>query len=247
MAVRDPLVTPVLRRALSLADPFEDILGHRFTRPDLLREALTHRSAVHSGLQQNGSRRKGAGSNERLEFVGDRVLGLLMAEWLAERFPEEQEGGLGRRLGHLVSQPVLADVAEAIGLGTALEVSPGEARAGVKRQASVLADALEAALGAMFLDAGLDPARNFVRRAFAKVMETQAAPPKDSKTGLQEWAQGRGLDLPNYVVASRAGPSHAPIFVVTVTVAGRTGTGTAGAKRAAEQLAALDLLGQLTA
>jgi ribonuclease-3 len=223
-----------------LPDPFEDILGHAFTRPELLREALTHRSAAHSP-----SRRKGAGSNERLEFVGDRVLGLLMAEWLAERFPDEQEGGLGRRLGHLVSQPVLAEVAEQIGLGAALEVSPGEARAGVKRQATVLADALEASLGAMFIDAGLEPARNFIRRAFAEVMETQAAPPKDPKTGLQEWAQARGLELPHYIVASRAGPSHSPVFVVTVAVAGRTGSGTAGAKRAAEQLAATDLLVQL--
>jgi ribonuclease-3 len=223
-----------------LPDPFEDILGHAFTRPELLREALTHRSAAHSP-----SRRKGAGSNERLEFVGDRVLGLLIAEWLAERFPDEQEGGLGRRLGHLVSQPVLAEVAEQIGLGAALEVSPGEARAGVKRQATVLADALEASLGAMFIDAGLEPARNFIRRAFAEVMETQAAPPKDPKTGLQEWAQARGLELPHYIVASRAGPSHSPVFVVTVAVAGRTGSGTAGAKRAAEQLAATDLLVQL--
>ena len=247
MAVRDPLVAAVHGCALRLADPFESILGHEFTRPELLREALTHRSAAHSGSRPKGGRVKGAGSNERLEFVGDRVLGLLIAEWLSERFPDEQEGGLGRRLGHLVSQPVLAEVAEQIGLGAALDVAPGEVRAGVKRQATVLADALEAALGAMFLDAGLEPARRFIRRAFAEVMETQSAPPKDSKTGLQEWAQGRGLPLPRYLVASRAGPSHAPVFVVTVTVAGRTGSGTAGSKRSAEQLAASDLLGQLTA
>lgn len=241
MAVRDPLVAVILGRALILADSFESILGHEFTRPELLREALTHRSAAHSR-----SRAKGRSSNERLEFIGDRVLGLLMAEWLSERFPEDQEGGLGRRLGHLVSQPVLAEVAERIGLGAALHVAPGEARAGVMRQATVLADALEAALGAMFLDAGLDPARRFIRCVFAPVMETQAAPPKDAKTGLQEWAQGRGLPLPSYVIASRAGPSHAPVFIVTVTVAGRTGNGTAGSKRSAEQLAASDLLGQLT-
>ncbi len=251
MAVGDPLVAAIQRRQLGLADPFESILGHAFARPELLREALTHRSAVsglrQKGVKEKGARRKGSGSNERLEFVGDRVLGLLMAEWLAERFPEEQEGGLGRRLGHLVSQPVLAEVAERIGLGVALEVSPGEARAGVKRQATVLADALEAALGAMFLDAGLAPARDFIRRAFAPAMETQATPPKDPKTGLQEWAQGRGLELPDYQIASRAGPSHSPVFVVTVTVAQRTGSGTAGSKRAAEQLAADDLLGQLTA
>ena len=103
--------------------PFEQILDHRFARPGLLREALTHRSAAH--------RRGRIASNERLEFMGDRVLGLLVAEWLVERYPREQEGELGRRLAHLVSQPVLAEVAEAIGLGAALAVSAGEARAGV--------------------------------------------------------------------------------------------------------------------
>ncbi len=96
-----------------------------------------------------------------MEFVGDRVLGLLIAEWLAERFPREQEGDLGRRLAVLVSQPVLAEVAETIGLGDALAVAPGEAKAGVRRRATVLADALEAALGAVYLDGGLEPARVF--------------------------------------------------------------------------------------
>ncbi len=118
-----------------MAIPMEELLGHRFSRPDLLREALTHRSAARRGAL-------GAASNERLEFMGDRVLGLLISEWLVERFPAEQEGELGRRLAHLVSQPVLASVAEAIGLGAALSVSPGEAKAGVKQRATVLADAL---------------------------------------------------------------------------------------------------------
>lgn len=214
---------------------FETILGHQFTRPELLREALTHRSAVRP-------RGRGPGSNERLEFVGDRVLGLLVAEWLVERYPTEQEGELGRRLAHLVSQPVLAQVGETIGLGIALSVSPGEAKAGVKQRATVLADALEAALGALYLDGGLACARAFVRRAFAAPMVAQSAPPKDAKTALQEWAQARGLDLPHYDVASRSGPPHAPEFRVTVAVGGRVGTGIAGNKRAAEQRAAEDLL-----
>lgn len=242
------MVAPVLGCALSLAvqpisapEPteFEAILGHSFARPNLLREALTHRSAAFQRSRQGG------GSNERLEFIGDRVLGLVMAEWLIERFPDEQEGGLGRRLGHLVSQPVLAAIAEEIGLGAALNVSPGEARAGVTGSASVLADALEASLGAMFLDAGLEPARKFVRRAFESAMATQVDAPKDAKTGLQEWAQRQGLPLPAYVVASRTGPSHSPSFVITVQLAGRIGSGTAGAKRLAEQLAAADLLEQV--
>jgi ribonuclease-3 len=212
------------------------VLGHDFARPELLREALTHRSVAG---------RRGGFSNERLEFIGDRVLGLVVAEWLGERFPNEQEGELGRRLAHLVSQPVLAGIAEAIGLSHLLSVAPGEARAGVKRRATVLADALEAAIGALYLDGGLDPARAFVRRAWADAMARLTAPPKDAKTALQEWFQARGQPLPKYELVSRDGPPHAPEFVVRVSVAGRTGTGTAGSKRAAEQEAAADLLGQV--
>ena len=220
-----------------MSGTIETILGHEFNRAELLREAMTHRSAIHGR-----TRSKGRGSNERMEFIGDRVLGLLIAEWLIERFPREQEGELGRRLAHLVSQPVLAHVAEAIGLGEALAVSPGEARAGVRRRATVLADALEAALGALYLDGGIERARAFVRRAWGDAMSAQAAPPKDAKTALQEWLQARGLGLPEYIVVSRAGPPHAPEFVVSVTVGTVAGTGTAGSKRAAEQLAAEELL-----
>lgn len=216
-----------------MSETFEAILGHVFQRPALLREALTHRSAAHG---------RGHGSNERLEFIGDRVLGLTMAEWLAERYPEEQEGELGRRLAYLVSQPVLAAVAETAGLASALSVSPGEARAGVTRRATVLADALEAALGALYLDGGLDAARRFVRRAWNDAMTTQVEPPKDAKTALQEWAQKRGKDLPCYAVTDRSGPPHAPEFTVTVTVGDVAASGRAGSKRAAEQFAAESLL-----
>jgi ribonuclease-3 len=225
--------------------PIETILGHQFAKPALLREALTHRSASPRSGRRSAAGKHGAGSNERLEFVGDRVLGLLMAEWLAERFPHEQEGDLGRRLGHLVSQPVLAAVADAIGLHDALDVSPGEAKAGVKQRATVLADALEAALGAVYLDGGLAPARGFVRRAWDAAMTAQAEPPKDAKTALQEWAQTLGPDLPVYALTGRAGPPHAPDFTVTVTAGGTSGTGTAGSKRAAETAAAADLLARL--
>jgi ribonuclease III len=239
VAVRNPLEPSGDGCALSasaLTTPIETILGHDFARPELLREAMTHRSAAH------GRGRRGKGSNERMEFVGDRVLGLLMAEWLAERFPREQEGDLGRRLAVLVSQPVLAEVAEAIGLGEALSVAPGEAKAGVRRRATVLADALEAALGALYLDGGIAQARGFVRRAWDDVMTRLETPPRDAKTMLQEWVQARGLGLPEYVVESRVGPPHAPEFVVTVAAGGSTGSGLAGSKRAAEQLAAQELL-----
>jgi ribonuclease-3 len=211
------------------------LLGHRFANRGLLGQALTHRSAA----------RRGRESNERLEFVGDRVLGLIIAEWLAERFPAEQEGELGIRLADLVSQPVLADVADRVGLAEVLTVSPGESRAGVRHLATVLADAVEAAIGALYLDAGLGPARDFIRRAWEQVVALQIAPPKDAKTALQEWAQARGLPLPAYAVESREGPPHAPVFVIMVRVGGETATGRAGSKRAAEQLAADDLLERL--
>ena len=219
-----------------MSGDLEAILGHAFCRPELLREALTHRSI---------SARRGGISNERLEFIGDRVLGLLMAEWLAERFPAEQEGALGSRLALLVSQPVLVAVAEAIELGTSIAVAPGEARVGVKRRATVLADALEATIGALFLDDGLAPARDFVRRVWQGQMQALVAPPKDAKTALQEWLQAKGKDLPAYKIVSREGPSHAPVFVIAVASGALVGTGRAGAKRLAEQEAAADLLRQL--
>ena len=226
--------------------PIETILGHHFARPALLREALTHRSAApRAGVRRADAQKHGAGSNERLEFVGDRVLGLLMAEWLAERFPHEQEGGLGRRLGYLVSQPVLAQIATAIGLDEVLAVSPGEARVGVKKLATVLADALEATLGALYLDGGLAPARDFVRRAWEPAMASQTELTKDPKTALQEFVLARSPTLPVYTVTGRSGPPHAPEFSVTVTAAGQSGAGTANSKRAAEAAAAAELLQRL--
>jgi ribonuclease-3 len=249
MALRNPLVAPVHGDHLTDSERLaraEAVLGHHFARPQLLQEALTHRSAS----QGVGRRGRVMASNERLEFVGDRVLGLLVAEWLIERFPREQEGELGRRLAQLVSQPVLAAIAETLGLSAVLSVAPGESRAGVRKRATVLADGVEAVLGAIFLDAGLDAARRFVRHAWDAAMTAQAEPPKDAKTALQEWAQARGFELPTYQLVSREGPPHAPVFVMGVTVtdkagSGETGTGTASTKQAAEQLAAAALLATL--
>ena len=253
MAVRDSLVAHVFEHHLTesqSADALtraEAILGHRFARPDLLQEALTHRSAV-SGKPAGRGRTapsSGAGSNERLEFIGDRVLGLLMAEWLAERFPHEQEGALGPRLAHLVSQPAIAAIAEQLGLPAVLAVAPGESRAGVRKLATVLSDATEALIGAMYLDAGLAPARAFVRRAWDEAMRTQAAPPKDAKTALQEYLLGRAKPLPDYELVSRDGPPHDPVFTIAVAAGGLRGEGKAGSKRLAERLAAADLLDKL--
>lgn len=222
------------------------ILDHRFARPDLLAEALTHRSAAHGRRRplRRGERR-GVGSNERLEFIGDRVLGLVVAEWLIERFPHEQEGELGPRHAHLVSRQAVAEIAQSIGLSRALAVAPNEARAGVGQLATVLADAMEAAIGALYLDGGLEAARRFVRRAWQPAMDAMVLPPKDPKTALQEWLMARAMALPEYRTVVREGPSHAPNFVIEVAGAGHVGTGSAGSKRLAEREAAADLLAKL--
>ncbi|GBQ95243.1 ribonuclease III [Acetobacter nitrogenifigens DSM 23921 = NBRC 105050] len=221
----------------------QQAIGHQFRAPDLLREALTHRSAAHQRATGRGKRAtRGAGSNERLEFIGDRVLGLLMAEWLLERYPAEQEGALGSRHAQLVSRTTLAEVALALDIPAALDVAAHEERIGIRNTANVLADAVEALLGALYLDDGLAPARVLVRRFWTDAIVAQGRPPKDPKTALQEWALARGLALPAYEMLSADGPSHAPRFVVQAHVAGFSGQGEAGNKRAAESAAAADLL-----
>ena len=217
--------------------------GHVFNRPELLREALTHRSAV----PRNAGRAARIRSNERLEFVGDRVLGLLMAEWLAERFPDEAEGLLARRHAHLVAEPQLAAVGAALGISDMLVVAPNEARAGVGRGAAVVADAVEAMLGAVFLDGGLDAARRLVRQAWGDVLQAQDKPPKHPKSDLKEWLEARGAALPPFHEVSRSGPAHAFEFTVSVSAMGRTGSGCANTKQSAERDAAADLLRQLQA
>jgi len=218
----------------------EDMLGYKFKRSDLLREALTHRSAA-SGR----AKRRGQGSNERLEFIGDRVLGLVIAEWLAERFPAEQEGQLGPRHAYLVSRDALALVGQQIGFSRVLALGANETLTGVARLANVLADAMEAAIGAVYLDGGLASAQQVIRGAWARVIDAQKTPPKDAKTALQEKLLGRGDKLPVYDVMSSIGPSHAPKFLVRVIGGGRTANGEAGSKRAAERLAAAALLALL--
>ncbi len=218
-------------------------LGHTFTRPDLLREALTHRSAV----PRTHGRSPAVRSNERLEFIGDRVLGLLMAEWLAERFPSEPEGLLARRHAELVAEPQLAEIGARLGLSDMLIVAPNEARAGVGRGVAVVADALEAVLGALFLDGGLETARRFVRDAWAAAVAAQERPPKHPKSDLKEWLESRGAALPPFLEEARSGPAHALVFAVTVSAMGRTGTGSANTKQSAEREAAADLLRQLQA
>jgi ribonuclease-3 len=214
-----------------MTETLQERLGHRFSNKALLEQALTHRSAA-------DPRRRMLDSNERLEFLGDRVLGLCIAEWLAERFPQEREGDLGKRLATLCSQDIIAPIAEKMGLAAALRVPPSEGRTGLRARATVLADALEAVLGAVYLDGGLDVAQKVVRREWAAAIEVDAKPPVSAKNRLQEWTLGRGLGLPDYQHQSVTGPSHAPVFVVTVLAAGRTADGMGENKRAAEQAAA---------
>ncbi|MCS6891689.1 MAG: ribonuclease III [Rhodovarius sp.] len=219
-------------------EAFEERLGYRFSRPELLAQALTHRSAAGPG-------RGALASNERLEFLGDRVLGLLIAEWLIERFPEEREGDLGKRVAALVSREALAPIAERLGLPAALRVPPAEGRSGLRERANVLADALEALLGALFLDGGLEAARRFVRREWAEAMAAAAAPPVSAKSRLQEYTMARGQGLPVYEQVSVTGPAHAPVFVVRVRAMGREAEGRGETKRAAETAAAENWLAGL--
>lgn len=232
-------------------DALQERLGHRFLRPELLEHALTHRSAVSARHPRRSRaeavRIRDTASNERLEFVGDRVLGLLVAEWLLEHFPDEPEGGLGPRHAHLVSRTALAGIAEEIDLPAALKIAAHEEQAGIRHLANVQADALEAVLGALYLDAGLEPARRFVQRYWRPMMDGQIEPPKDPKTALQEWVLARAATLPVYETLSMDGPSHAPHFTVEVSAMGETGRGEAGSKRLAESAAASDLLGRLRA
>ena len=197
-------------------------LGHEFTNPALLREALTHRSAV----PRSHGRKPTIRSNERLEFVGDRVLGLTMVEWLVELFPDEPEGLLARRQADLVSEHHLAAIGTGLGLADMLIVAPNEARAGVGSGTAVVADATEAVLGAIFYDGGLDAARRFVRTHWAGAIGDQAKPPKHPKSDLKEWLEAaRRHPSALRRQGERSGPAHAFVFTVTVTAMDSTGTG----------------------
>ena len=219
--------------------PLEDALGHHFAKSDLLLEALTHPSAV----RRRGIARRGY---ERLEFLGDRVLGLIVAELLWRRFPTEAEGELTRRHTHLVRRDALAEVAEVVGLGAQIIVSPGEDAAGVRENKSVLADVCEAVIAALYLDGGLAAARRFVENRWEMRLSALGEPPRDPKTTLQEWVQARGLPLPDYRTVATEGPAHRRRFTVTVNVEGLDpATASGSSKRAAETAAAAAALAAL--
>lgn len=214
----------------------QERLGYAFTSRRLLVQAITH-----SSFQGDGSGRRSC--NERLEFVGDRVLGLVIANLLYRRFPGEEVGALARRHAAAVRREALVEIAERLELAACLRLSRGEEEAGGRRNPGLLADAAEALIAAIFMDGGYEPAREAVERLWRDLVERDASPPKDAKTLLQEWAQGRGLPLPMYRETERSGPPHAPLFRVEVSVEGLEPIAATGpSKRAAERAAAESLL-----
>lgn len=213
----------------------ETALGYTFKGRDGLDRALTHASTR--------TDRRDPEDNERLEFLGDRVLGLVIAELLVEREPAASEGILARRFNRLVKREACAAVGRAIGIGRAMRLSQSEEESGGRNKDTILADAVEALLGAIFLEAGFDTVRTVVRRLWAPLLEGLPETVTDAKSALQEWAQGQGLALPHYVETGREGPDHAPVFTTEVRIAGREpARGSGASKRQAEQSAAAALL-----
>jgi ribonuclease III len=211
----------------------EERLGHQFADRSLLVAALTHASA------RPARRRKGGETYQRLEFLGDRVLGLAIADMLTRRFPEAPEGDLGRRLARLVSAEACTEAARRMGLDQHIRVADGTLTDSGRAAAGILADACEAVLGALYRDCGLEPAFRIVERYWGPMLESMQGPLRDAKTELQEWAHRRNLETPRYQEVGRSGPDHAPEFVVEVVIAGAEGAQAKGrSKREAEQEAA---------
>lgn len=211
-------------------------IGHRFSRPELLARAVTH-SSMSSPTRQD---------NQRLEFLGDRVLGLVMAEALLAHDKKASEGQLAPRYNALVRKETCADVARQLGLGDALKLGRSEMLSGGRRKQALLGDAMEAVIAAVYLDGGFDAARSLILRLWAKRIAGVETDARDPKTALQEWAQARGMTPPGYVELGRSGPDHQPVFTVEARLEnGEVERAEAGTKRAAEQAAARALLARM--
>ena len=225
------------RRKAAVA-ALEANLGHKFADRDLLDRALTHSSA--------GEGAREVRHNERLEFLGDRVLNLLTAERLMELYPDEREGELTKRMHALISGETCARVAERIGLSEALRLSGGESRRGGRANATILGDACEALLAALYRDAGLQGTRQVFERIWAEEFEAaESSAGSNPKSELQEWAAQRKLPQPAYEVTSRTGPAHAPTFEVELRVGEMPpARGRAGSRQQAEKAAAEAFLQQ---
>jgi ribonuclease-3 len=223
------------RRRRSVAG-FEDRIGYRFKDPALLDQALTHISAL------SGPRNR-ASSYQRLEFLGDHVLGLVVSDMLFRAFPKADEGEMSRRLADLVRKEACADVAREIDLGAAIRLGASESNAGGRGRTAILADVCEALVGAVYIDGGYKAASELIARLWEQRMRTPVRPLRDAKTVLQEWAQARGLPTPAYREVERRGPDHDPEFRVTVELPDRVpAEGLGRSKRAAEQSAAAAML-----
>ena len=234
-------VKPVKKKARrpsakAAAKIVEQRIGHVFADPSLLATAFTHVSALKSA-------RSRADSYQRLEFLGDHVLGLIISDMLYRAFPKADEGELSKRLADLVRREACADVAKSLGLDEAIKLGSVGAGASARLRNSVLGDICEAVIGAVFLDGGYAAAAAFVERNWTERMRKPVRPLRDPKTVLQEWAQGKGLPTPVYREVERTGPHHDPQFRVAVELPGLDAAeGVGGSKRAAEKLAATALL-----
>jgi len=215
---------------------FEERIGHVFAVPGRLIEAVTHPS-MSSPTRAD---------NQRLEFLGDRVLGLVMAEALLAADTDAAEGTLAPRFNALVRKETCADVARQIDLGAVLRLGRSETMSGGRRKQALLGDAMEAVIAAVYLDAGFDTARDMILRLWGDRIGRVEDDARDAKTALQEWAQARGFAPPSYVETARSGPDHAPVFTIAATLAnGASASATAGSKREAQQSAAKALLEQM--
>jgi ribonuclease III len=224
------------RRRKRATTVLEERIGYRFADSAMLDIALTHISAL------KGARNR-AGSYQRLEFLGDHVLGLIISDMLYRAFPKADEGELSRRLADLVRKETCADIARNIDLGAAIRVGSSEHNAGARTRPAILADVCEALIGAVYLDGGYKAAEELVHRLWQARLRATAQPLRDPKTILQEWAQARGLPTPAYREVARSGPDHSPEFRVAVQLpALAPAEGQGRSKRAAEQAAAAVML-----
>ena len=219
----------------------EKLLGYKFTNKKLLDEALTHPS-----ISMQKAESDAIFNYERLEFLGDAVLALVVAELLVNKYPTEREGALAKRHSGLVHGEALAIIAEGLGIAEYIMMTSGEAASGGRQNRSNMENTLEAIIGAIYMDGGIEAGKTFISKHWAKAIEEMIEPPKDAKTSLQEWAQGRGLPIPVYEVITTSGPAHEPHFVVRVTVVGFDPVESAGgSKKKAEKSAAEILLESL--
>ncbi len=213
-------------------EKLEARLGYRFADPELLHRALTHSSAVSPSKRIERS-------YQRLEFLGDRVLGLVVADMLYQQFPKASEGEMNRALVNMVRRENCTAIARELDLGSELNLGDAEARTGGAEKDAILGDVAEAVIGAIYRDGGLGKAYEVVERLLQPTLEQSVNIRLDPKTSLQEWAQARGLEPPSYTELERVGPDHAPSFKIAVRLAGfAVADGTGASKRIAEQKAA---------